>query len=294
MKPLSQDSVGVGSRLALPSRPQLLVPLLLTLVASGACGPEERASSIHARWIEEEPGGLFEPETFLERVVHFEWRFDDPDEAAALDLVNQEGDPRTVLGGIEVPYRQPFVRLARAVDLQASEVHRIELEIDSAERGHVQLFWARGGESFSPDRKIQLPATSPSGGAVGFEVASNPNWSGTIERLMVTPTTAPDQTVVVKAIRGIQYRTNPDALGRVVAHPWKVELGEEVRNGLLAPPGVQLQKEFEVPRDGTFRFAYGIRPRPFVPIGFRVAVLAGDEEPAQLFEQWLDAGSEPG
>lgn len=272
-------------------RRRLAVPFLAILLLAGACSSEApNAPSVGARWIEEDAESTFEPERFVERIVRFEWRLDDPQIASSFRVVNHQGPLRKTREGVEVPSATPFVRLIRPVELAASEIHLIEVDIAGATRGHAQLFWAGQGETFSAERKVQVPVKAAEGTVV-FDLSTEPNWTGSIRRLSITPTTAPEQTVVLKAVRAIERRLDPNALSGVVARPWKVQLGDDLRNALLAPPGLCLEKELKVPRGARLRVAFGVRPRPLDPVVFRVSARRASKEPEVLFERRLQPDS---
>ncbi|HEX2253060.1 MAG TPA: sulfatase [Thermoanaerobaculia bacterium] len=274
---------------------RLAVSATLVLLLASACGPEpaETATAIQERWIAEDPEVVFDPAESFERIVRFEWLLGAGDEWSAFRVVNHEGGLRRTREGVEVPFAPRFLKLQRPADFEARDVQAVEVEISGAERGHLQLFWSGAGEPYySPERMIQVPVQGAP--VVTFDVSAHPRWQGAIRHLSVTPTTAPGQTVVVRAIRGIQRRIDPDTLVGLVARPWKVELDDDLRNALLAPPGLALVKTLDVPRGSRLRLAFGVLPRAAEPVAFRVAVRSGEAEPVALLERRLEAASEPG
>lgn len=79
-------------------------------------------------------------------------------------------------------------------------------------------------------------------------------------------------------------------MGKLAGRPWKVELGDDRRNALLAVPGRLHEREIAIPADGRLRLAYGTvcptgaASARFTPVRLQVLVEPRGREPEPVWE----------
>lgn len=270
--------------------PEFVVLLAVNMVACG--GSVHRDSVTLSRdflWIEEPPTQLFHPRQITTSRVVFEWRFETPGDLAPWTIVNAGGDPTLLSGALVVPGRGKRPRLIRTLNAPAATADEIEVDAGGATAGRLRLFWRAPGESFTAHRSLTLQAERAPEGAIStyrFSVASHSLWKGDIGQLRLDLPILPDGEAEVRAVRGLDLEVQPDKVAAAAGRAWQVDLGSEVRTSLLAPPGLLLQRELEVPRDALLRFAFGGAAALGQEVRFQVlAAEAEGEDPSLLFEE---------
>lgn len=274
-------------------------PTIAAALAAGtilACAsPEplaELGAGARARFIGEDPRELIDLASLYAFEPVGDWKLAHRAEA---DRWTAEADRRgfeEVAGGLlSNGVGGPLV-LAREVALEASEIHTVEVAAADFGRGFLRLSWQRAEESgeVPEERALRLRAEDgrgPGGELYRFEVAGQRAWRGTITRLALAVAPAPGERPVVLSVRALTRRPRAADWERAAERAWKVDLGNEVRNSFLAPPGSILERRATVPEGGELRLAFGGETSLRRPVTFRVRVVAGGSAET-LFEQRLD------
>ncbi len=273
--------------------------LLLPLALACGDGPvgETDGWRIALRFIAEEPVETFDRSRVYERREVFTWRFD-----SAADLAAWKARPpdaaTLVAGGVSVRGRRPVPSLIRGVELDATRVDAVEIDVAGLDRGPLRWFWRREGEQFVGERGIVVKGSGEAGDEAvthTLAMADHDAWSGAIRRLRLDPTVAEGETVRVEAVRAVRYVAPAGMPEAATRKAWKVDLDHELRSALLAPPGLAVERRVEVPERARLRFAYGVHGRLHVPVIFRVSAVHPDSEPEAreiLFEARLTPGSD--
>ena len=74
----------------------------------------------------------------------------------------------------------------------------------------------------------------------------------------------------------------------VLSRAWKIELDDDYRNSLLAPPEVPIDRLIQVPENGRLLFSYGLQETAPVPTRFEISVRGADDRLTILFEDSLE------
>jgi len=273
---------------------------LVSLLLAGCGGAPEAPPEPAGRWIADDPGELLELPRIAELVEVFGWRFESPGDFEPWRITGAEGRRELEAGALVLASKSDGPRLVRRVDLDAGAVDLLDVEVGGVRSSAVRLFWAGPGESFSAERSLSLQprAALQLRGArrYRFEVGRAGGWSGPIERLQIQPTSLPDQTVRLRSVAGSRYHLGEEALLGLVGGAWKVDRAGELRNALVAPPGLVLEHDFEVPPGGRLRFGYSLPASFPEPVTFRVSARPrtgseGAGEPAEIFAATIDPGA---
>lgn len=78
----------------------------------------------------------------------------------------------------------------------------------------------------------------------------------------------------------------------LVASGTKMSLDDDVRNVLMALPGLPVERRLDVPRGARFRFSYGAPPNAPLALHFSVSADPEDAEPIVLFSASLETESD--
>lgn len=182
-----------------------------------------------------------------------------------------------------------------AVELEAATVDCLDLEIPPPVTFPI-LAWtfdqgeppgARQGKGRIHGRPI-----GPGSRIFRFELGDQLSWRGRVRSLRLEPASFAvlDEARRRKlgGLRAMARTLEPEALASAVARPWKVDLGFELRDARLAPPGLPVEWRPETPIGSgarTLRFAYGLEKGVRQAIDFRVVALPGE---ADLFTARLE------
>ena len=267
----------------------LLLPLAFACGDGKAAGEVDRWR-IALRFIAEEPVETFERSQAYERTEVFTWRFSTVGDVAAWKI-RPDGAAMRGSGGLSVRGGRPAPSLVRAVNFHASEIDLVEIEAAGLHQGPMRWFWRRKGEQFKGERGLRVLPTAEVGDRTTvhrLDVAGHDEWAGKLQLLRLDPTMAAGEEVRLEAVRGIRYVAPPGVPEAAAQKPWKVDLDNELRSALLAPPGTPIERLVEVPERSRLRFAYGVSGRLAVPMVFRVVAFVSGENATTLFEARLD------
>ena len=236
--------------------PPLLFAAAITITG---CGSHDAGDGrvIATRWVAATSSESFSLADVSREEILFDWRMADADERERWRTRFVDRRSRPVPGGLRVVPDGRRPSLDRQVELDASDVDRIDVEIAGVRRGFVRLMWAGPGESLSDERSVRVDAEAIDGDVVRFELVEQPTWTGPIDRLRLVPTSVVQQTVVVGGIRGIHYRLDTDRLRSMVDDPLGLELDHELRTGVVLARGGEWRRAFAVPDGGELEFFFG-------------------------------------
>lgn len=248
-----------------------LQPTLVTwlcLAGAHGCGRPDQTAP---RWIEQEPQERLLPEALYRYEDAARWQLGrEADRAHWLPT-----DPgRVAVDGtgalaVRADGSEPLLMLSRSLD--AGDVDALEVVTAGAQTGQMVLAWAGPGEAFDIDRRIVLEtgeALADGDQSWRFDLRSHPAWRGPVTHLELRPTTAAE-TVRVRQIALARRTLVPGALTQAAALPWRIELGQELRNARIARPELTWTPQRE---GGTLVFGYGIQPGVATPVRFEVAL----------------------
>ena len=274
----------------------LLSLLSLAVLGCGDGSPgAEHGREIAVRFIAEEPLSTFERERLYDEVSVFDWTFASDNDLAQWRLNRFDSPPRRVSGGVLVERGARAPELVRDVDLDAMEVDVVEVDVGGLVQGPLRWFWTREGENFVAERGILVKGSDEAGTTTRthrLDVGSHREWTGQIRRLRLDATTSKGEVVRLERVRGLRYQAPEGFLDAAVRLPWKVDLGHEQRNALLAPPGMPTSREIEIPRGAQLRFSYGAEGRANCPVRFRILAAAARKDVVTLFDAVLDPATD--
>ncbi len=267
--------------------------VLITSVILSACQSPLAPTGqlLVSRWITAEPARIFTVDGVREVEEVFSWTL-----ASAADLAPWKQSQQLELPlrqqgrSLVVSWSEKRPRLIRSVDLEAGSVDAIAVVVEGLKGGRLRLFWAGENQPFDQTQDLVLSARkSRRGGpeSFRFDLSSHPAWRGRIARLGLAPILPGEGQLRLMAIRGLKYSVSPERLREAARRAWKVDLDHEVRNALLAVPGIPVMRETAIPAGGVLRFGFGAVAPLGGPIRFRVSAAVGDSEPQVLFENTL-------
>lgn len=270
--------------------------LATVLLVAGCSAPD--APQLQ-RWIADDPQETFDAERLAASQEVFRWSFDEREEfdgwvSRATDL--EYGATRR---GLAVRSSTGDPQLVRKVQIEAPAIDVVRVAVEGLERGGVELFWSGAAEPFEAAKGLRLRPSEasehdPPLSIFEFRVGDHPQWRGRIRRLRLDPTTAPGERVVVRWLAGLTEGLPPTEI-REAAQAWKVPLGSEYRNALLAFAGDSLDHEATIPQGGRLRLGYGVACgtasafQRLAPVRLQALVTQGDDDPEIVWEQRLEA-----
>lgn len=249
----------------------VLIALALLLSLTACRDPEAGASSALFRFIADEPERLLTAAgLYVDEVVE-DWSL----------------PGRTAVSGSD-PNPPLF---DREVDFEATAVQLVEAAVDDMPRGQLHLQWRRADQPFGRTQSITLQAEHQEGWprkVFRFPVVDHAAWTGRITGLRLYTGARHRQRVAPVAVRLLRRYPDPQRLAAVVDQPWKVDLGQDLRSALIAPPGLAMTRQVAVPHGAVLRFGYGLAGSVEEAVWFRVRA-GGDS----LFEAQIPPGTTP-
>ncbi|MEM7356335.1 MAG: sulfatase, partial [Acidobacteriota bacterium] len=248
-------------------------------------------TEIGLRFIEEDPTEVLSGSQLYEFVPVFDWSFESSED---LDLWQfRPGVDPVFRDGCLVAPAEAFPRLFRKAGFEAKEIDHIELELSGFHTGDLRLFWKSPGYRFNRERQLKAPPRRGHAGstqAYAFDVVSHPLWQGHITHLQVDVKSSSQKEICLRSIRGSKRSLDGGRLTRTADRPWKVDLDHDVRNALIAPPGLTIEREIDVRSGSRFVFAYGTEPGLEQNVHFRVTAGAADQTQETLFADEVGYG----
>jgi arylsulfatase A-like enzyme len=276
------DHAGKG-----PTPSIFLIAWVVVLVSS--CSAPEHPPLM--RFIEAQPREYLTANALTSGEPAFTWRFEDAQDLAPFERLSPDGRYEVRDGTLVVSAVGPDPFLVRPVDFEAATVDRIEIQMSAPARSPSQVLWAGADERFSADRAIRPLSTDAAQGSLVFDVSSHALWDGRIRQLRIDPASSANQTVEIRQIEAVRFRTRPDLVARAATLPWKLEIDNEVRNVLISAPDTPIQRDVEIPPDTDLHFGiamWKVTGGAADPVQFRVTFVASDGRPRILFEHSID------
>jgi arylsulfatase A-like enzyme len=185
--------------------------------------------------------------------------------------------------------RNPFVE--QNVEIESEGVSQIHVFMQGPLVSSAELYWAQENEAIANQRHVKVSRSLNADGEFVFDVGSHPLWSGQVDRIRLYPRTYPsnEEVLRIKEIVGFKREVNPELVSTLAERPWKVDLGSDVRNALVAVPGQPITKDVVVPQDADLRFALGVLqetlPSRFPnALSFAVSLVTDGQTARRLFE----------
>ena len=253
------------------SRYGLLISLL---VYSAGCGPNSPSHA--ARAVSPSANAFLDSEHFVNLQPTLAWTFAQEESPFTWNACGTGQQFEVSDGELEMRPSTADPQLCRHVRLDASAVDEMRVFMWRDETPTVdppQLFWARTGEEFSPERMMAATGIGRQGEHI-FELSQASTWSGPIERVRLDPTTLAGRRIRVWRVEGFRKQLNQDALYETLGDAWKVDLDRDVRNAMLVPPGHAITHAVTVGPQSQLRFAVGVWREVTRPGGSRFRVTA--------------------
>ncbi len=270
------------------------------LLAVLACGGSEPVGELgfgpggRARWIVEEPGEILDREGLYRTSTLAEWRLTEPQEVARWTKDRRATGFEPGPGGLRTAAEGRRQLLSRRVELSASEVHFVEVEMEDFRRGSLRLSWQLRDGTKGSLRRSALSGRGSERRRYRFEPGADAEWRGVVTRLILEVMKPAGDRPAVRGIAALGREVRPAELERAAGRAFKVELDHEVRNALLAPPGRRLERRLEGFRGGVLGLALGLDPGVRATVSFRVVVERPGTGPQVLLERRLTAAEERG
>ncbi|MCP3962458.1 MAG: sulfatase [bacterium] len=260
--------------------------LALALCLVVACGDPASRREIAERLIEAEPAEFFDRLALVERVPVETWRFENPGDLRPWRMKDFDRSFAIEERALALASSKRHARLIRDVDWDAAAVDAVELRARDFRGGQVRLFWARGEERLTTRRS--LLARAEAGGRFLFDLAGHPAWTGGIRQLGIQVSSPPGEQRQLVSVQALEYRPGTESVAQAVQRGWKIDLDHEVRSGLLALPGIPIDRKVTVPAAGILRVGYGVDARARGPIELSVSATPDHGDPVELFSARID------
>ncbi len=259
-----------------------LVFVLAMLFGVACARPNDHPRVI--RFIEDDPTELFQPSVIASSNHTFDWSFEGDDaEAVLANLHFVRGSGSLRPEGVYLSPENGEVAIALPGPIDTEAVDTLVITLFGRQRGEVGLRWSSTVEG---DRLERLSMPVRPDGTYALSLRSHPRWKGEAHEPQVY--VASRHELALKSIVAGRRELASTELESAVARAWKVDLGE-VRNALLAPPGLRISRELEIPEGlPVFNFGYGMTEAIDRPVVFRViAERTGTGREEVLWEQKL-------
>jgi arylsulfatase A-like enzyme len=240
----------------------VLAFMVLTVGAACSRSPEVHTGVV-SRWLDEDAIEIFKPADHRREETVFHDLLTDG-QGERWKRVQEER--KAVRGGFVV---------VGEVSVAAADVDHFTVAVAHSSPGFLKLklAWAGPGESFASDRAVVVTAGLNDREAVTeyrFDVAEHPRWRGIIERIRLSAVFPAEMEP--RSIVATKTTYPGDALADMVARPWKVEIGNDLRSSLIGLPGLQQKRAFEVPDGARLRLSFGVIGRSRKAVAFSVGV----------------------
>ena len=291
-RPVIRSELGFCWRVGGTAMRRLLV-IGFTLISAVACDRGDTSADLGtavlarpARLISVDPQRLLETDELRTERRVFEW--DLRSSAAASAWEDGEGDAhlRLTSDGMVLSAARGRIAINREVNLDADRVDAIEVSVEGFFRGSLRIGWAAPDHAFDTTRTWELlwadvaRMKQAAGGeerVYRFDVSGHPLWRGRVGRIQLSASVLKGDELIIRNISGLRHTANWKLLRRAAESPWKVDLGHEVRNALLAVPDRPVEATVAVRAGDSLRFAVGVEPTTRRPVRFRIAADLGRE-----------------
>lgn len=249
--------------------------------------------SVSARWIENDPENVLELTRMGREKTVVSWPLPSPTDLRGWQAHHLE--LRHHRRGVQLRATGNDPRLVRRVSLAAATVHKVSVTLRGLRRGSLDLRWAAPDARFQRDARLTLQANAGRGAkdrVFTFDLLSCSAWRGQIDRLRVDIDPADGETPILVAITGSSQVLPPDQVAEVAGSAFKVELGNDLRNAILSPPGHVLERRFEAPANAIFEVAFGLQNEVVDPVRFHISTLTEDGRYTSLMNRELSAADD--
>ncbi len=186
--------------------------------------------------------------------------------------------------------------LVRHLELDAEAVDEAVLELAEPWPGRVRLAWSTPGEGFTAEASLVAGAMLEGGSgepSFVFSLRSHPRWNGPIGALRLTVNGGREgrREIELRHLTLLRFRLDESRLAAAGEGRWRIDLGHERRDALVAQP--ESPRSWEVDPGGRrLTFGFGTQPLRAGRILFRVWIEEAGE-PAPLWEATVGEGALP-
>ncbi len=273
-------------------------PILLALLVGSiaGCSPSEVPQGelrVAARLFEKDATELFDKSSILQSKLVFRWPFSSPADLDDWTLGRTQKISWNPGGWLEIQSAKGSAFLDRVVEIDTREIDALEIDVHDFRHGTLQLWWAAADQGFSKERRHllrvgQTVAKAKAGGSTHtLHLGGEPGWHGAITKIRLEPGAPRNRALGLKEVRGVKFSPRAEALATALQRDWKIELGAELRDGHLAPPGVPFDWSVELKPGSSLRFAYGLDSGLHEPLRFRVCARRDGQPDESLFDRTL-------
>lgn len=235
-------------------------------------------------FIDQDPYDVFDLQSFQDLHELFAWTFDDETAFqgwSTRDPADMEVRNRALI----VQASKAQIQLTRHTNFDAESVDALQLEVSGLRKGKVQMFWAGPGQNFDQGRRLTLyQEDTQTAEKFTFFLSSHPQWKGRIARLRFTLSPVADRVLRLTALRAYDSTVDHERLKQASAHPWKIDLGGDVRSGFLATPGGTISRAVELPENAFLHFGFSNGTQA-TPISFHLYVQTLDGHQKEVFRR---------
>jgi arylsulfatase A-like enzyme len=225
------------------------------------------------RFIEREPQSALSPTDLFSHHVVAEW------------------DLRGKVHDFDADPNPPM--LNESISIDADAVDLIEVTIDGMQQGTLALRWSRQDEPFGRAQQIQLQAEHQDREdhtTFYFVPGTHSAWTGEITGLRLYTDQSLRQSVTPLRARLLRRSIDRVKARSALSRAWKVDLGRDIRNSLVAPIEGALSRRFRLPPRSELLLGYGLLHGVDQPVEFQVWIHDGTKR-HQMFSKLLQPRS---
>ncbi len=175
--------------------------------------------------------------------------------------------------------------------LDASTFDLLEVTVSGLEHSELVLLWVpRDPAPGLPPGRLALQGEFAPGSETktfSFDLRGSPAWQGAVIGASLHTDAASRRSAEVREVRALRRSLDPERLATAARQAWKVSLGGELRNALLATSAVASRRSAVSPSDGVLTFGFGVPQGQAKAVRFLVGARRSAGPVTPVFERTL-------
>lgn len=259
------------------------------------CGEPPTAGEVApiARLIEDDPSAVFSQDNLIDSEPVITWGRDDCLVREGWRSNLNDDEATCFADALRLQPTKQWVTLTLDAGIDAAEFDAVDIVAHGLARQRVGIQWTSGDESFDDRRRVEGSIrANPQGGAgsARLRLRGREGWQGPIGRIRLFFVVPNHAVARIEGITAVRERVNSDRLARAAERPWKIEIGDDLRNGIVGLPQQPIRWSAQAAPASRLFFTYGILG--FCRDGFVFEVKNRDGLSRRtLFSQSLDCSS---
>ncbi len=235
----------------------IVAPAVLAGLVLACSAPDSPADRRISQRLIEETSEVFGRQGVARWEETFSWTFRDADDLAPWRHRGFDLMAKPIGGHWRLGASKPGAYIERDTALDSAAIGRLEVVLGGTGRRPLRLQWAGPGESFAPQRSIEVRGEGEASIYV-FDLAQHAQWRGEIAQLRLLPLLPSKLRGRLVSIRGQRSVVTPARRQRASQRPLKVTLGGTTRTARLVLPGKPLEQALEINAAERLEAAFGV------------------------------------